>query len=349
MPRVSIVIPVYNTAAYLDECLASLAAQTYGDFEAVCVDDGSTDESPQILDAWAARDARVRVIHKANAGVSAARNTGIEAARGDIVCFLDSDDRYVPHACERVVAAMDEIGAEVLTFGGSTIPADAMDQWLEHALSPRDAVYEQFSCDLLFKEASRPYPWRTACRRDLLMREGVRFDEGLSHGEDNVFAFAIYPRSAKTRLIADRLCEYRVGRAGSLMDSVANTPKEMLLEHVDVIDRVYRDWEDLGILDAHACEMLSWSVEFVLYDAMRLDEASCRQVNAAMAKVLLAHFDRGQIDAALAPRRASRAIVDNALDAGSVGRAKSLLLMSRYYAEHYGVVKFVKRALLRKL
>ena len=88
----SIIIPVYNTEKYLRECLDSVLAQTIGDWEAICVDDGSTDGSAAILDEYAAKDARFRVIHQANAGVSAARNAALGAAKGEFFLFLDGDD-----------------------------------------------------------------------------------------------------------------------------------------------------------------------------------------------------------------------------------------------------------------
>ena len=91
-PFFSIIIPVYNVAPYLRECLDSVLAQTFKDWEAICVDDGSTDESGKILDEYGARDKRFRVVHQVNAGVSAARNRGLEEAKGEWVWFVDADD-----------------------------------------------------------------------------------------------------------------------------------------------------------------------------------------------------------------------------------------------------------------
>lgn len=93
MPFFSIIIPVYNVAPYLRECLDSVLAQTFADWEAVCVDDGSTDGSGAILDEYAAKDPRFRVIHQPNAGVSAARNAALDNAEGEWLTFLDGDDK----------------------------------------------------------------------------------------------------------------------------------------------------------------------------------------------------------------------------------------------------------------
>ena len=102
----SIIVPVYNTAATLDRCVASVLADAAADTELLLVDDGSPDSAPQLCDRWAARDPRVRVIHRANGGLSAARNTGLDAARGRYVMFVDSDDALAPGTQEAALAAI---------------------------------------------------------------------------------------------------------------------------------------------------------------------------------------------------------------------------------------------------
>lgn len=102
MPKFSVIIPVYNVAPYLRECLDSVRAQTFAGWEAVCVDDGSTDASGAILDEYAAKDPRFRVLHQPNAGVSAARNAGLRMATGEVVNFLDGDDFVASGLLEEV-------------------------------------------------------------------------------------------------------------------------------------------------------------------------------------------------------------------------------------------------------
>ena len=92
MAKVSIIIPVYNVAPYLDRCVQSACNQTYRNIEIILVDDGSTDESGEMCDRWAEKDSRVRVVHKKNGGLSDARNTGLDIAHGKYILFLDSDD-----------------------------------------------------------------------------------------------------------------------------------------------------------------------------------------------------------------------------------------------------------------
>ncbi len=96
MPKFSIIVPVYNVAPYLCECLDSVLAQTFTDWEAICIDDGSTDGSGAILDEYATSDKRFHVIHQQNAGVGAARNAGLDCAKGEWICFVDGDDLLAP-------------------------------------------------------------------------------------------------------------------------------------------------------------------------------------------------------------------------------------------------------------
>lgn len=97
---VSIILPCYNVAPYLDECLESLVRQTWEDLEIICVNDGSTDDTPDVLRGWAEKDARIRVIHQENEGAFSARNAGLDAAAGEYIGFVDPDD-YVDylHVC----------------------------------------------------------------------------------------------------------------------------------------------------------------------------------------------------------------------------------------------------------
>ncbi len=103
-PKISIIVPVYNFAPYLRQCLDSLVGQTYRDIEIICADDGSTDESGEILDQYAAEDLRIRALHIENSGVPAARNLALDHAAGEYVIFVDGDDWIETNTCETVLA-----------------------------------------------------------------------------------------------------------------------------------------------------------------------------------------------------------------------------------------------------
>ena len=101
-PKISIIIPIFNVENYLAKCLDSIINQTLMDIEIICVNDGSKDNSVDILNTYAQRDKRITIINKANGGLSSARNAGIRVANGEYICFLDSDDYFEFNACERL-------------------------------------------------------------------------------------------------------------------------------------------------------------------------------------------------------------------------------------------------------
>lgn len=113
---ISVIIPVYNAEKYIKRCIGSLISQSYGDWEAICVDDGSRDRSGEILDSLAKVDSRIKVLHIQNGGVSNARNTGIEAASGESVLFVDSDDFLHPQTMEICAGLMQREAADIVAF-----------------------------------------------------------------------------------------------------------------------------------------------------------------------------------------------------------------------------------------
>ena len=103
---ISVIVPIYGVEAYLDKCVQSVASQTYTDLEIILVDDGSPDGCPAMCDAWAKKDRRITVVHKPNGGLSDARNSGLNVAKGDYISFVDSDDWIAPTMLESMLSAL---------------------------------------------------------------------------------------------------------------------------------------------------------------------------------------------------------------------------------------------------
>src|SRR5687768_12871254 len=115
-PKVSVIMPVYNTELYLQDCLDSVLNQTLPDFELICVDDSSTDGSVAILEENAKKDSRIHIVHQENAGAGAARNNGFRNATGEFTFFLDSDDLCDLHLLEKTVGKAEETNADIVAF-----------------------------------------------------------------------------------------------------------------------------------------------------------------------------------------------------------------------------------------
>lgn len=341
MAQVSVIVPVYNVEEFLPEALESLKAQTLEDIEIVAVDDGSTDGSLALLKRAAEQDTRIVIVSKPNGGLSSARNAGIAAATSPIVCFLDADDLLTPDACRRIADVFEQDAAgghplDVLVFGAECLPREAAYPWLTEHLSPRDTVYEPFAPALLFEEMSLPFSWRLAIRKAFLEETGIAFDEGVAFGEDQVFGFALYPRANRTRLIGDKLYEYRVSRPGSLMDRVAHEPVTKCTEHVKIARHIFEDGDAQGYLHTYAPEMLSWLVEFVGYEALGLPPEDQLAVLGDLSQLIRDHWTSEELHE-LPLGSGTRAIIGRMVNAEPVSHARARALQTRYGIERHGL------------
>ena len=114
---VTVIIPVYKTESYLDRCITSIVSQSHKDLEIILVDDGSPDRCPEICDRWSRQDSRIQVIHQENKGLGMARNTGLDHAQGDYVCFVDSDDYILPETVALALKKAEEVTADITIYG----------------------------------------------------------------------------------------------------------------------------------------------------------------------------------------------------------------------------------------
>ena len=221
--RISIVILVYNVAPYLVECLDSVRAQTYPDWEALCVDDGSTDASSILLDTYARLDPRIHVIHQRNAGVSSARNRALDTAHGEWICFVDGDDAIHPQALERLARALGKApSVQAVVFerlSGEVLPR----QWNLEDAAPQ--VERQHSEAMLRR--FEPSVWRVLFRRDCI--GALRFPAYVI-GEDGLFSLQYYLRTSMWLVVEWSLYFYRA-RQSSVM-------------HTEPSVRFVRDWLD---------------------------------------------------------------------------------------------------------
>lgn len=213
---VSIVVPVYNVDSYLSDCLDSLIGQTYRMIEILLIDDGSTDRSGEICDAYAKRDSRVKVWHMENRGVSAARNHGIREAKGRWLIFADSDDR-----AHRQLVEMYMAYAEC----GRVLMCDVASEagFLETEYDKEEIAQEETDSRDFMRLFSRYYinaPFNKLYQTNVLKEQGIRFPEGNSLGEDLLFNLEYFRYVSKDyRILRVPLYYYREDRDGSLSSS----------------------------------------------------------------------------------------------------------------------------------
>ncbi len=253
---VSIIVPVYNVEKYLDECLASIAKQSYKNLQVILVDDGSDDASPQICDTYVAKDERFEVYHNNNRGPSYSRNFGIDHSSGEYLVFIDSDDWVDADYVRNLVQAMEETGSELAI---SPYRLEYPD-W-----SVLERVDEKKLTGVLAKDLVHLYrltagPWCKLYRKDIVCNKDLRFVLGRAYSEDRVFNYH-YLQCIKKYVYVD-IPQYHYRKDGR--PSLSEQKSEKAFN-----DAMYAMEEEKKFLLAmHAKripEMLYWSARSYLY------------------------------------------------------------------------------------
>ena len=215
---ISIIIPVYNVAAYVGATLDSVLTSTdrlNHEVEIICVDDGATDGSGKILDDYATRENRIRVVHQANAGVSAARNRGMELAQGELIAFLDADDTFLPRALPCIWKAYESTGADVIRYNWKVVTT--------HSTATDCEADKPLSTSPIQIDGGKLSPLKHArCGQFLVISRQIAKQvrwPALSHGEDPLFALDCFKAASKSVKINAILAEYLV-RPGSATSSL---------------------------------------------------------------------------------------------------------------------------------
>lgn len=233
--KVSVIVPVYNPGPYIEDCLASLLRQSLppDEYEVIFVDDGSTDSTPALLDAAAAEDSRIRVVHQENSGwAGKPRNVGIDVSRGEYVMFVDNDDHLGDEALERMYAYGVANDADVvvgkMAGKGRGVPVELFRVNRPHATVENAPLIDSLT------------PHKMV-RRAFLDRTGLRFPEGRRRLEDHIFVTEAYLRADNVSVLSDYVCYYHVRR-----DDAANAGFQRfdpvgyfknLREALDVVER----------------------------------------------------------------------------------------------------------------
>ena len=200
MPLISIIIPVYKVEQFLPKCVDSVLAQTYKNLEIILVDDGSPDNCGKICDEYAKKDARVRVIHQQNKGVSGSRNAGLEIAKGEYIGFVDSDDYIDPDMYEYLYGLITKDNADMAM-------CNAHEDEGFHSAKLLDSPYKLIPVQEYFECADWMYVWNKLYKRELI--EDMRFDLRVSCSQDELFNFELAKKNAFVALGDQAKYHYR--------------------------------------------------------------------------------------------------------------------------------------------
>lgn len=260
---VSVIIPVYNAEKYIGELLESLQNQSYSKFEVICVDDGSSDESHQIIENFIKKDNRIKYVYQENKGVSAARNYGIRISKGDYLCFLDADDFVSNDYLSCMLSVMQERDADIVSCGyylyqsaEKRIPYLNSKNVSLDSISALKAILENkilgmSACNKMFK-------------RGILPADG--FPEGYRINEDRYFVFCAVTQARRIAVIPDCLYNYRMNQ-----DSASHQKfGEKYLDAVILSEKMH-DWISMNVPElipvAYACVYSSvFGVLYMIYE-----------------------------------------------------------------------------------
>lgn len=218
-PDLSVIIPVYNTEAYLEEALNSILVQDYSNFEIIAINDGSQDCSGQILEMYKEKDPRVHVYHRENSGLSATRNFGLSQASGSYVYFFDSDDILLQGAFTHLMKLLKSVGGELIAFSGRYIndkgDAVSTEKTLKKTEITEPVPGEELLVKLMQSEIYSPVVSMYIYRKSFLHNNQLTFQEGYIH-EDEFYTIKALSIADRALSVSDVFYEHRI-RNGSIM------------------------------------------------------------------------------------------------------------------------------------
>lgn len=237
-PLVSIIVPIYNVEKYLDQCVASLIQQTHHNIEILLIDDGSPDNAPAICDAWQHKDERVHVLHKTNSGVSASRNAGLHAAKGEYVCFVDGDDWVEPDFVEYMLELQAKRNADIVAslccFTSTDFHQRTQDE--VSTINPQEAM------ELFLYPTIELGAWNKLYRRSFLTANNLEFITDFCAGEGLQFITLAASKANCVTVGQKKVYHYRTDNATSATTKPdverqgigAITTMQYICEHLDL-------------------------------------------------------------------------------------------------------------------
>lgn len=259
--KISFIVPVYNVEKYLIECLESLINQTYEDIEIIAVNDGSTDGSLVILEKYACKDKRIRIINQKNYGLSAARNTGMMYASGDYIFFVDSDD-YISLDSARIL--YDNISCfspenypDIIFFSIYTLKNGILSE-VKYSCDKKELTNGIETLEFLIKNKMLNASVSSKVfRSKFLIDNSIRFIEGIRY-EDMYYTIKSLILSKKDLSISDRLYVYRLDNTGSITNTIRHNDTDVLITLHEIVDILYNNYPDFEKSQIWRERMFSW-------------------------------------------------------------------------------------------
>lgn len=244
---ISVIVPVYKTEKYLDKCVESIVNQTYKNLEIILVDDGSPDGCPQMCDEWAEKDSRIKVIHKENGGAASARNKGLDAASGDYIGFVDSDDYIETEMFEKLLNALEKGNAQISICANDEVDADC-NFITENRVPASSDTITPYDCflNLYGENYSHCIVPNKLYRKEIW--SGLRFPV-LKMCEDEAVLPYVYAKSEKIAVVNEVLYHYYVEHSGSVMNKEFS--EDAHLVYINLLEERFEFFKALNYDDVY--------------------------------------------------------------------------------------------------
>ncbi len=284
-PRVSVIVPVYNVAQYLEECLDSIVNQNFVRMQIICINDGSTDNSLEILKKYRKKDKRIKIINQHNQGLSAARNAGLKYIKGKYVIFIDSDDKIKNGAFDKLTEYMNKTKADFCIFDYNILKNDKY----IHSKSCREFYQKKqneiFSykdiCDKVFFRFS---VWQKIFRASFLKENEMCFPIGKLY-EDVIFHVKSIVKASRISIYNENFYCYRMDNPSSIMNTSKNSKKNIHI--IDAIDMCYDFLKQENVFT----ELKSQFCSFVVRETSCYLRASSPDIKKLLAKKIMDWLD----------------------------------------------------------
>lgn len=243
MPKVSILVPIYNVEKYLEQCIESIINQTLKDIEIILVDDGSPDNCPQMCDNYAKKDSRIKVVHKKNGGLSSARNAGIEVATGDYIGFVDSDDYIELDMYEKMYIIAKENNVDFVMSDYCRVSSEGKVKAtldIDEGIYNKNKIKKEVFPTLIMSDDINYGSLLSVCyclyKRDLFIKNNLMFDDEIKYSEDNLFSSIVgYKSDSFYYMKGSYFYNYRYNP-----NSISTTYKEDALDvYIEMNNRLY--------------------------------------------------------------------------------------------------------------
>lgn len=217
---ISVIIPVYNVERYLRQCVDSVLAQSYTNYEILLIDDGSVDDSAQMCDTYAEQNKNIRVFHKSNGGASSARNIGIKEATGKYIFFLDSDDWLEPTVFEKMITVAKKENADLVFCEAQAIDDEGKIEYIDnYSYKEQYPTDDSFSTmmNMMDRKEFHVVIWMLLIDREIFTKNSLLFEEGIMY-EDMILSYQLYCLSHRSAHVRQKLYNRRY-RSNSVMTS----------------------------------------------------------------------------------------------------------------------------------